>query len=114
MEWTKPTELTAIIKANFMDEKLEISYTQWEDDDLEMLMKSVTQLTGSLVDIEISTNSFQGIDICFHIKTNDQQETIEILMDFPLMMRALIPQLIRDTTLQIFGNESTLTLEKGH
>ena len=113
MEWTKTTELTAVIKANFMDEKLEISYTQWEDDDLDA-DESVTQLTGSLVDIEISTNSFQGIDICFHIKTNDQQETIEILMDFPPDDEDIVAQLIRDTTLQIFGNESTLTFKKGH
>ena len=112
MEWTKPSDLPALIKAKFMNEILDISYTEWENDDLDA-DESITNFSGLLVGIEVEENQFQGFDLTFQFELEDNQETIEIIMDFPPNDEDLVAQLNQDTTLNLFGNDSTLTLKKG-
>jgi len=111
LELTKPSELLALINAKFMNKMLEISYTQWEDDDLDA-DESITNFSGTLVDIKIEDNRFQGVDMSLQFESEDHQESIEIIMDFPPDDEDIVAQLVLDTSLHIFGNESTLVLKK--
>jgi len=95
-----------------MNEILDISYTEWENDDLDA-DESITNFSGLLVGIEVEENQFQGFDLTFQFELEDNQETIEIIMDFPPNDEDLVAQLNQDTTLNLFGNDSTLTLKKG-
>lgn len=113
MEWTKPSNLPPYIKETFMNQMLEINFTEWEDDDPEA-DESITEFSGSLVGLEIEENRFQGYDLTFRFEAKDQQGTIEIIMDFPTDDEDLVAQSTEeDNTLQLFGNDSTLVLKKG-
>lgn len=112
MEWTKPTELPSLVENSFKDQRMRITYTQWEDDNLDA-DEALTTFTGSLQTIEVTKNQIQGFDVRFTFLSEGQEENIDILMDFPPDDEDVVAQMIDDTTLQILGNESTLEMKKG-
>lgn len=108
MEWTNPSELPALLQEKFQDQQLQASFTQWEDDDSEA-DETITTFQGYLVECQISENAFKGLDGCFHFQSNQSDEIIEILMDFPDDGEDVVASQAGNT-ITLYGNESTLVI----
>lgn len=110
MEWTNPTNLSAHLQEEWSGSLVKAIYTQWEDDDLEA-DENLTEFEAIFVQVTMSPNSLQGVDGTFEFQSSNQEEILEILMDFPLDDEDVVAALEGDQ-LKIFGNESTLLLQR--
>ncbi|RKD26782.1 hypothetical protein BEP19_16420 [Ammoniphilus oxalaticus] len=111
MEWTKTSELVAVIRDQFIHQPLEMTYTEWEDDDLDT-DETITVLHGSLTEIEMIENRWKGYDLRLGFKTDGQPLGAEIWMDFPPDDEDTIAQMNEPNKLLLLANEATLTLKK--
>lgn len=108
MEWTNPSELPALLEEKCENKLLEVSFTQWEDDDSDA-DETVTTFKGYLVECQISENAFNGLDGCFHFQSEQSNDITEVLMDFPPDGEDVIASFHGDT-ITLYGNESTLAI----
>lgn len=110
MEWTNPSQLPAKLNAEWTRTVLKIKYTQWEDEDLEA-DESQTEFEAILLESSMSKNTVQGMDGSFSFQSPDQEETLEILMEFPLDGEDVVA-VFDGHQVTLFGNEATLVMQK--
>ncbi|WP_134699165.1 hypothetical protein [Ammoniphilus sp. YIM 78166] len=110
MEWTKPSELPAKLQAEWTGALLKVKYTQWEDEDLDA-DESQTEFEAILLRSSMSKNDVQGLDGSFTFQSPNDEETMEILMDFPMDGEDVVA-LFEGNHLTLFGNEATLVMQK--
>lgn len=110
MEITKPNHIPELLREQFKDQKITVTFTQWESDDLEE-DETVTQFVGTLLETAMKENQFSGLDGAFHFAVEDQEDIVEILMDFPLDDIDVVATLDQNM-IHIYGNESELLLQK--
>jgi hypothetical protein len=108
--WTDANQIPELLRKKFPDQKIRAVFTQWEHDDPDE-DETVTTFNGYLVETSVAENQFEGLDGAFHFKTEDEEEVIEILMDFPMDGEDIVAEQ-SEQTLRIFGNESLLELTK--
>ncbi|MEW9669053.1 hypothetical protein [Ammoniphilus sp. 3BR4] len=110
MEWTNPSGLPPMLLGEWANQPLKVTYTQWEDDDLEA-DEATTEWEAILVDCTVTENRLQGMDGGFTFQTPDGEESFEVMMDFPSDGEDVIA--VREgNLLKILGNEATLFLHK--
>ncbi|HJV45296.1 MAG TPA: hypothetical protein VJ824_06180 [Bacillota bacterium] len=110
MEITKPNLIPELLREQFKDQKIKVTFTQWESDDLED-DETVTQFVGTLLETAIHDNQFSGLDGAFHFSVEGEEDVIEILMDFPPDDEDVIATLDQEM-IHIYGNESELLIQK--
>lgn len=110
MEWTNPSALPSLLLGEWANQALKVTYTQWEDDDLEA-DEATSEWEAILVDCTATENRSQGIDGVFTFQTRDGEESFEVIMDFPADGEDVIA-VQEGSLLKIWGNESTLFLHK--
>jgi hypothetical protein len=110
MEVRKANQIPELLRERLHDQKLKATFTQWEDEDLEA-DETTTTFVGTLMETAVSENQFSGLDAAFHFQTTEEEEIIEILMDFPMDDEDVVAEM-GETSFRIFGNESMLLLEK--
>jgi hypothetical protein len=108
--WTDANQIPELLREKFHDQKVQAVFTQWEHDDPEE-DESVTTFSGYLIETSVAENSYDGLDGAFHFKTEDEDEVIEILMDFPMDGEDVVAT-ESGQTLKILGNESLLEIKK--
>ncbi len=110
MEWTKPSQLPAKLQAEWTGTLLKVKYTQWEDEDLEA-DESQTEFEAILLESSMTQNGIQGLDGSFTFQSPNEEEAMEILMDFPMDGEDVVA-VFDGNQLTLFGNEATLVMQK--
>ncbi|RXT08062.1 hypothetical protein [Ammoniphilus sp. CFH 90114] len=110
MEWTNPSQLPSIMQKEWTNQTVRVTYTQWEDEDLEA-DEVMSEWDAQLISCTVSDNRNHELDGVFEFRTGDGEEIIEIVMDFPPDGEDVIA-VQEGPILRIFGNEATLYLQK--
>jgi hypothetical protein len=110
MEMKNINKIPDMLREYITDQKVSVTFTQWETDEHEE-DEAISHFEGYLIECRVAENEFNGMDGAFHFKTDQEEEIIEILMDFPNDDEDIVASVV-ERTINLFGNESLLRMEK--
>lgn len=106
MEIQNHAALLEILEKTYVNQPVEITYTDWEDEEQED--EEVTTFRGTLLEVKLEDNEFEEKDLTLRFQEDEGE--VEILMEIPANEQDL--GVIEEQLVRIFGTEAELVLAK--
>ncbi|QDX93340.1 hypothetical protein EEL32_09350 [Brevibacillus laterosporus] len=106
MEIQNHAALLEILEKTYVNQPVEITYTDWEGDEQED--EEVTTFRGTLLEVKLEDNEFEEKDLTLRFQEDEGE--VEILMEIPANEQDL--GVIEEHLVRIFGTEAELVLAK--
>ncbi|MBG9801414.1 hypothetical protein ABHN05_10900 [Brevibacillus laterosporus] len=98
--------LMEILDKAYVNQKVQVTYTDWEGDEQED--EVVTTFRGTLLEVSLKDNEFEEKDLT--LRFLEEEDQIEILMEIPANEQDL--GVSEEQLVRIFGTEAELVLAK--
>ncbi|QOT00882.1 hypothetical protein JNUCC42_09550 [Brevibacterium sp. JNUCC-42] len=106
MEIQNHAALLEILEKTYVNQLVDITYTDWEGDEQED--EEVTTFRGTLLEVKLEDNEFEEKDLTLRFQEDEGE--VDILMEIPANEQDL--GVIEEHLVRIFGTEAELVLAK--